>query len=235
MTGLFITATGTGVGKTFVTRGLARALVTAGHRVAALKPIETGVTLADTTSDAAALARACRRPELAHAAGFYRAARPVAPRAAELAGEPAVPSIDHLVKAIREASSQSEIALVEGAGGICVPLRARTTFADLAVALRWPILVVAPDTLGVLSHVITAVESAERRSLHVAAVVLARHPAADESRAHNAIILAEETSLPIRTFPAASDDDDALAAAATAAGLPSLVLDRAATRTQPDR
>jgi dethiobiotin synthetase len=65
---LFISGTGTGVGKTWVTRGLARALVRDGVDAVAIKPIETGCDPAP--ADAVALARACRRPELASAPGL---------------------------------------------------------------------------------------------------------------------------------------------------------------------
>src|SRR5690349_14088900 len=115
--GLFITATGTGAGKTFVSRGLACELTRSGRRVAALKPLETGIApasnplpsgvsqLAPTPiPDATQLARACGRPELAQAAGFYRAALPVAPYAAALASGEPPPDLSALVTAIASAA-----------------------------------------------------------------------------------------------------------------------------------
>ena len=76
--------------------------------------------------------------------------------------------------------------------------------------LDWPILLVAPDQLGVLSHVLTAIESAQRRGLVVAAVVLAqlaRHPG-DSSTRTNALILEERLMRPILRFQHSRDDDD---------------------------
>jgi hypothetical protein len=86
--------------------------------------------------------------------------------------------------------------------------------------------------------VITACESAERRSLRVAAVVLTQFPKWDPSRTHNAAILADQLSLPIRTFDAAppTADDDTLAAIAESSGLADLVLaapTRSTSRTPP--
>ena len=81
MKGLFISGASTGVGKTFVTRSLAAALTAQNRRVAAIKPVETGMK-DEASSDAAALARACGRPEVANDPGFYRGKLAVSPYAA---------------------------------------------------------------------------------------------------------------------------------------------------------
>ena len=215
---LFITATGTGVGKTFVTRGLARAMSSRGAHVAALKPLETGCVNGHA-EDATALAFAARRPELATAPGFYRAVLPAAPYAAALGGDPVVPSTPALVHAIHEASAGASHTLVEGAGGLLVPLDATRTAADLIRALGIPALVIAPDILGVLSHVFTLALAAEVLRVPLAAVVLSQHGPGDASRTTNARILAERLPIPVYVVPPTANDDDALAEAVTAAGL----------------
>ena len=91
MKGAFITATGTGVGKTWLASALATACVQRGKRVAAIKPIETGVN--PDPVDALALARACGNESLANAPGLYRAKEPLAPYAIEKRGGPAVGSL----------------------------------------------------------------------------------------------------------------------------------------------
>jgi len=217
-TRLFITATGTGVGKTFVTRGLARALAARGTPVAALKPLETGC-IDGHAEDASALARAARRPALANAPGFYRATIPAAPYAASLGGDPAVPPTHDLVRAIHDASADATHILVEGAGGLLVPLDANRTTADLIRALDIPALVVAPDILGVLSHVLTLTHAAHTLNIPLAGIVLSQHGPGDASRATNARILAERLPVPIFVLPACPDDDDALAEAVTSAGI----------------
>lgn len=232
--GLFITATGTGAGKTFVTRGLATALRAAGHHVAALKPIETGP--AGPTSDAASLARAATRPGLSLSKvileserGFYRAAMPAAPRAVSLATGLPGPDVEGLAAAVAEAAQDASVVLVEGAGGLLVPLDRHKTIADLARRLSLPLLLVAPNALGVLSHALSACESAERRNLSIAALVLTElaptSDASDPSRPHNATILRERLAFPVLSFPfcPSPTDDAALAAAAVTAQLPTLL------------
>jgi dethiobiotin synthetase len=226
--GLFITATGTGAGKTFVARGLAAALRAAGHTVAALKPIETGLPegAIHPSTDAALLARAANRPGLSagDAPGFYRAAMPAAPRAVSLATGADAPDLERLALAIHTAAAGATAVLVEGAGGLLVPLDRERTIADLALRLDLPVLLVAPNALGVLSHALTACESAERRRLAIAAVVLTElappDPASDPSRPHNAAILRERLPCPVLSFPhCANATDTSLAAAAASAQL----------------
>lgn len=215
--GWFISATGTGVGKTFVARGLARALVRRGLVVAALKPIETGCT--GGPEDALALGRACGRPELTDAAGFYRAAPPLAPRAIALEGGPAPPRAAALAEAVAQAAAGADITLVEGAGGLFVPLGAHEDTLDLAHAIGLPIALVAPDRLGVLSDVRAASTAANGRSLGVAIVILTRHPgdSGDPSQRQNAAIL-RELGVPICIFDQTDGSDDALAEAAERSG-----------------
>jgi dethiobiotin synthetase len=207
---LFISATGTNVGKTWVTRGLARGLLQKKLRVAAIKPIETGVST--SPADALALGHACKRPELAHAPGLYRAIPPVTPYAAELEGSAPV-DVDALVQTIQELSVGSDIALVEGAGGLLAPITKRHTNADLAHALHAPLLLVARDALGTLSHTLTAVESAKHRGIALIGVVLVQGPwsAGDASCATNLRILQERIHVPVVPFAESDDDDDELA------------------------
>jgi dethiobiotin synthetase len=226
MKGLFISGASTGVGKTFVTRALAAALTSQGRRVAAIKPIETGITDPDA-SDAAALARACGRPEVATDPGFYRIDMPVSPYAATLEGRPPPASIRVLVDAIHRAARGTELTLVEGAGGLLVPLDRHVTMAELAAALGLPVLLVAPNALGALSSVLSAAESARERSLEIRAVVLVdpEDPAIDPSVHTNARILDERLGTPVFEFPRTSNSDEALANAAITSGLLAALLD----------
>lgn len=226
MKGLFVSGASTGVGKTFVTRALAAALRTQGRKVAAIKPVETGVSDPER-SDAKLLARACGRPEVASDAGFYRGRLPVAPYAAMLEGEPAPQPLRALVDAVHRAARGSELTLVEGAGGLLVPLDRHITMAELAAALGLPVLIVAPNSLGVLSSVLCAAESARERSLELRAVVLIdpEKTIDDPSVRTNARILDERLGTPVFEFPRTGDDDEALASAAITSGLLAAVLD----------
>lgn len=221
--GLFITGTGTSVGKTWVTRGLARAFVRRGLRVAAIKPIETGCD--PDPADATVLGRSCGRADLAEAPGLYRARAALSPYAALLEGESSAADPTLLARRCRELAASAGVLLVEGAGGLLAPLDRTHDIADLARALELPLLLVADDALGVLSLVLTAVESARARSLPLAAVVLTQRAVspADPSRRSNRRILSERLDVPVLAFPSCPDDDDALALAAEQAGLVPLV------------
>lgn len=225
--GVFVTGTGTGVGKTWVGRGLARALCRRGRGVVALKPVETGCD--PDPLDARALAWACGRPAAAEAEGFYRVRPPVAPRAATLMGEPPPPTPTELAASCVRAAAGSGIALVEGAGGLLVPLGDDTDFSDFARALGLPLIVVTTDGLGVLSHTRAVLLAARSLELDVGAVVLTRpdDDGDDPSRQHNAEILAAQ-GVPIHVFERCRDDDDALADEAERAGLVDRVLALAA-------
>lgn len=211
MTVLFISGTGTGVGKTWVTRGMARSLVLGGVDVVALKPIETGCD--PDPVDALALARACRRPEVARAEGFYRARAPLAPFAAALEGEHA-PDLAAIVAQTRALLPSAGVALVEGAGGLFVPLDEHHDMADLARALGAPVVLVAADRLGVLSDVLGTCELALLRGLRVAAVVLTEIDEGDGSRRTNQLVLERRLTCPVLRFTSTADDDELLAAQA---------------------
>ena len=216
---LFVSAAATAAGKTYITRALARSSRRAGARVAALKPMETGVD--PDPLDALALARAADRPEHARAAGLYRARLPLAPYAAAIEDGESPPSLPALITSVRALAVGSDVLLVEGAGGLLVPIDRERTMADLALGLALPVVLVAADQLGVLSSVLTCVESALARRLTVAAVILSQHAelAGDPSPRTNQRILQERLPCPVLCFPHCADDDDALADAAEQSGL----------------
>lgn len=189
--------------------------------MAALKPVETGCT--PDPRDALALALACGRPDLATASGLYRADLPLSPHAVALETGAPAPDFAKLSSAIRSLAHGSDCVIVEGAGGLLVPLDATHTIADLARELAFPLVLVAPDTLGVISHVLTAVESARSRNLALLAIVLvarADSATSDPSPRTNRHILTERCAgIPVLAFPHTHDADDALADAAEQSGL----------------
>jgi dethiobiotin synthetase len=192
MKGTFITATGTGVGKTWLASALAMACVQRGKRVAAIKPIETGCD--PDPVDAIALAQACGNGSLANASGLYRAKDPLAPYAIEKRGGPKVGSLRALAKRIRELGKEADYTIVEGIGGVLVPLDREHTIADLAALLDLQTIVVARNDLGVLSYTLTAMEALRRRKISVRAIVLnhvERTSRNDLSRLSNREVLAD--------------------------------------------
>ena len=157
--------------------------------------------------------------------GLFRASLPVAPYAASL--ETGIPPPDprQLAARTRQLALGAGVLLVEGAGGLLVPLSATDSMADFALALGLPLLLVAQDQLGVLSSVLTCAESAARHRLVLAAVVLVDRGVidADPSPRTNRRILAQRLAVPVLAFPRCPDDDDALADAAERCGLLALV------------
>lgn len=190
MRGVFVTATGTEVGKTWLACGLARSSLQRRLRVAAIKPIETGCD--PEPADAVALGAACGDPSLANAEGLYRAKEPLGPYAIALRGGPTVPPLSHLVDRVRSLGGSADRVIVEGAGGVLVPIDRDRTFADFAVELGFPALIVADNILGVQSFTLTAVEALVRRGIAICAIVLNQCTSTDSdlSRSSNREVLA---------------------------------------------
>ena len=215
MKGVFITATGTGVGKTWLASALTAACVQRVKRVAAIKPIETGVD--PEPLDALQLARACNDAALAYADGLYRAKEPLAPYAIEKRGGPSVGSLRALTKRVRELAHDADYTIVEGVGGVLVPIDREHTIADLAALLDLQTVVVARNALGVLSYTLTAVEALRKRKISVRAIVLnhvERNHRDDLSRTSNADVLADYfPRIPIVRVPRVQGPKDMVDAA----------------------
>jgi dethiobiotin synthetase len=173
---IFVTGTDTGVGKTFFTCGLARWLKSYGYNVGAMKPAETGCELRDGLlypEDAWRLKEATGCAEPIERVCPYRLAEPLAPSiAAERAGVKI--DIDHMLAVFAEIKRSHDITLVEGAGGLMVPLVPSYTFADLARVAKLPMIVVAANKLGVINHLLLSLEHASCMGLTVLGYVLNR-------------------------------------------------------------
>jgi len=178
MRGLFVTGTDTGVGKTFVACALARGLRTAGIDVGVMKPIETGVPPTGP-EDARALQSAAGVEDPLELICPVRFALPASPEAAAQAEKRSVSRAD-LRKAFEFLSRRHEFMLVEGAGGLLVPLDPHHDMADLARELDLPLLVVARARLGTVNHTRLTLEVAEARGLQVFGVVIS-HSSVDET------------------------------------------------------
>jgi len=213
---LFVTGTGTGVGKTVVARAIAAAWRGRGLRVEALKPVETGVPLMDgnpAPADALALARAAGRVPVAGDLCRVALPDPVSPHLAAARAGVRI-DLDQLLAFLRERSAGADAAIAEGAGGLLVPLSDDRLQAELVARLGWPLLVVAPNALGAINATLLTLEAAASRGIPLAGVVLSRTPAADFG---NAAAIARHGGVPVLgELPDTPDDDDALAALAEA-------------------
>jgi dethiobiotin synthetase len=168
--GVFVTGTDTGVGKTVVACALVRALRVRGIDVGAMKPIETGVGPGGPADAIALRAAAGGRDPLADVCpqSFALAAAPeVAARAHGRAVDFA--AIDAAWARLR---ARREFLVVEGAGGLLVPIAAQFSMADLAARLALPLVVVARAALGTINHTRLTLAAARARDLRVAGVVI---------------------------------------------------------------
>ena len=188
--GLFITGTDTGVGKTVVTAGLAVLLRRRGLRVGVFKPVATGcvrrVRLGLVSEDADFLAYFAESPDELATINPVHYGPPVAPSVAAQRSRRPVDT-DAIWRAYRRICDHSDVVLVEGIGGLLVPLADDLLVADLAGQFGLPLVIVAWAGLGTINHTLLTIEAARRRDLEVTAVVLNRYIAKRAT-------LAEETN-----------------------------------------
>ena len=174
--GIFITGTDTGVGKTLVACGLAALLRESGYKVGVMKPAETGCEERDGKpfpQDAYLLKEVSGCSEPLEKICPYRLRDPLTPSmAAEREGVKI--DISLLGKIYSEISSNHDITLVEGAGGLLAPILPSFTYAGLARLLKLPLLVVAANRLGVINHLLLTLEHASCRGLRVLGYVFNR-------------------------------------------------------------
>lgn len=191
-----ITGTDTGVGKTTVGCALASAFKARGMNVGVMKPVETGCAeLPDGSldpADARALALAAGSSLPLEIVAPYRYRSPLAPAAAAELDAIAPPDFAKIGECYRTIRDASGVAIVEGAGGIAVPIRWQRDFADLARLLDLEVVVVIGNRLGCLNAAVLTLKYAESRGLRIAGYILndvepARSPAAqtnESSLAH---------------------------------------------------
>jgi dethiobiotin synthetase len=190
---LFITGTDTGVGKTFVGCALARAFRARGRRVAVLKPVETGVV--GEPEDTLRLRAAAGDPAPLDDLCPYRLRAPLAPAVA--AGLEGVRiDVGRLVATIARRAAAADVLLVEGAGGLLVPIEGRTTYLDVVARSRLPVLIVGANRLGTINHCALTARVAAAAGLVVRGFVLSQvEPRPDASAATNAELIAALTDM----------------------------------------
>ncbi|MGB8365142.1 MAG: dethiobiotin synthase [Rhizomicrobium sp.] len=176
MRAFFVTATGTDIGKTFVTAGLVRLLREDGERAAALKPIVSGFAMARAgESDPGILLAALGEAMTSEAVARISPWRFSAPLSPDMAAAREGRAIDfgELVAFCRAGMAHAAGPLfIEGVGGVMVPLDDHHTVLDWMEALGLPIILVAGSYLGTFSHTLTALEAIVRRRLKLAALVV---------------------------------------------------------------
>ena len=166
--GLFITGTDTGVGKTFVTAALLAELRLRGVRAAAFKPIACGL---GGRHDAEIYVKIMDREQPLDLINSVYLRHPLAPSVAAKLERKRI-DIQKIHAAYARLSDEYEIVLVEGAGGLLVPIREGYFVADLSKSLKLPLVIVARIGLGTINHTLLTVHAARAKGLKVRGIIL---------------------------------------------------------------
>lgn len=181
MRGLFVTGTGTEVGKSVLAASICATMAARGERVAAFKPAVTGLDEAPgpwpPDHELLATAASCGQPPEGIAP--HRFGPPLSPHfAAKLAGVEIEPA--ELIAGARKAAADADALVVEGVGGLLVPLTPKYLVRDLAAELGLVVVIAASPGLGTINHTLMTIEAARSAGLRVAGVVMTPWPADPE-------------------------------------------------------
>ena len=171
---LFITGTDTGVGKTVVAGAIAAYLREQGKSVGVMKPAETGCREKGgelVPADAALLKKISGTADTLELICPYRFAEPLAPAvAAKRAGMKI--DVRRIKKNFADIASRHDVTIVEGAGGLMVPLSGKYLYLDLAEELGLPLVIVGRAGLGTINHTLLTVMAARSRNIEISAIIL---------------------------------------------------------------
>lgn len=223
MTAWFVTSSGTGIGKTLVVAALARALRRRAVPVHAIKPVITGFTaetaaMSDTARILDALDLAMTDDNVARVSP-WRFAAPLSPDMA--AGrEDRTIEVDEVAAFCHGAAAPDTVLLVEGIGGVMVPLNHGATVLDLMAALGFPAILVVGSYLGALSHGLTAASALAGSGVDLAAMVVSESEQSPVPLAETADVLGRFLApAPVIALPRLGGEDGAPDMAEFAAAL----------------
>lgn len=183
MSAIFVTATGTEIGKTYVIEKLVSRWLQDGRNVRALKPVISGFDADNPDGTDTALLLKATGKALSHAEidamSPWQYAAPLSPDMAAALENKRVPFDDvvaYCERAIAQAQDQSTTLLIEGIGGVMVPLDETRTILDLIDALKIPVILVCGSYLGSLSHTLTAVSTLRHRDIPIDRLIVNETP-----------------------------------------------------------
>lgn len=200
MRGVFVTGTGTGVGKTVVAAAIARTHAAAGRRVHVFKPVLSGLD-EPGEPDHELLRRAAGCAQTDDEIAPHRFGPAVSPHlAARMAGETIDPAA--LLAAAQASADASDLLVCEGVGGYLVPIANGYLVRDLGRDLALPVVIAAPPGLGTINHTLLTLEAVRADGLEVAAVVLTPWPGSpSEMETSNRETIAGLGSVDVRALP----------------------------------
>ncbi|EJS15008.1 dethiobiotin synthase [Bacillus sp. SIMBA_074] len=193
MSGFFIAATDTEVGKTVVTGALAGIFRERGHNVGVYKPLQSGHVASNPEGDAARLKALSGVPTKEDEICPYSIEEPLAPRLAmKRAGRTVM--LKEITAHYNELLKEFNSLLVEGAGGLAVPYTEDALVIDFAKELELPLIVVARPTLGTVNHTVLTISYAKAHGLTVAGVILSGCKECEKERVQENKEMIEELS-----------------------------------------
>lgn len=194
--GYFITGTDTEIGKTFVTARLARYFNKHNQDIGVFKPLMSGTRRENPCSDAYILKSGAKLLDGLEEINPFQWDEALAPALAQKRAKTDY-SLDDVLKKYNVLAQKHKGLLVEGAGGITVPYGDDFTVTDLACALNLPLIIVAPNKLGVINHIILTIEFAKNHDLTIAEIIFngVKHKGVVEDT--NLTLLKEMTDVPI--------------------------------------
>ena len=200
MDGFFITGTDTGVGKTLIAGAIVRALSLQGRRVGVMKPFESGCRRnGDTLVPADALylrTMAGSQDDLALICP-YTFERPLAPGVAARLEHVSI-RLEKVQEIYSQLSAQHDIMLVEGAGGLMVPISEEQLIIDVVRLLQLPLIIVARTALGTINHTLLTVREAQRAGIRVCGIILNKvSPEPDEAEDTNPEVIRKFSNVPL--------------------------------------
>jgi len=163
--GLFITGTDTEIGKTAFTAGLATVLKQNGHHVGVMKPVAAG-----SRADAEILKQSANVSDTLDEINPVFLSEPLSPNVAAQRAAQTL-HIDHITKAYKTLAQRHDLMLIEGVGGLLVPILDHFSVADLIALLNVPIIIVSRAALGTINHTLLTIEAAQRRNLNILGIV----------------------------------------------------------------
>ena len=193
MTAIFVTGTGTDIGKSFVAAGLIRHLRKIGRPVEALKPVVSGFdpdepAASDPGALLAALGRAISHPEIERISP-WRFRAPLSP---DLAAAREGRTLDYnqlIAFSQRCISAAKDVLLIEAVGGVMAPLDDRHTVLDWMTVLRIPVVLVTGSYLGTISHTLTALHVLAQRNVEVSSIAVSETPGSAVSLSDSTITI----------------------------------------------
>ena len=195
--GVFIAGTDTNVGKTVVTAALGMALQQTGSTVGIMKPVETGTTPDETTSDGQRLKRFFASYGNVGVRGLYCFASPVAPLEAARARQQLI-DVEVILDAYRTFAVHHDYVLVEGVGGILVPLTHARDVRDLIQLLGLPCLIVSRTRLGAINHARLTLMGLRQAGIRILGILLNDTDTnGEEQQASTVKLLRELSDVPV--------------------------------------